>query len=142
MPKVRDILARKGSVVHTIHRGATVLEAVRKMDSNCIGALLVMSGEAIVGILTEHDVLARVVAAGCDPATVRVGDVMTSSVAYCTPATPLDEIRDICTAKRYRYLPVMERDTLVGLISTGDVLAFESGGKEHTIHYLTTYTPT
>ena len=139
MPKVRDILARKGNAVHTVEPGATVLEATRKMNEKRLGALLVVEGHAIVGIFTERDVLTRVVAVGADPSTIHVGDVMTTSVAYCTPDTTIDECRGIFTAKRIRHLPVMEQEKLAGLITPGDVMAYESDDKERTIHYLTNY---
>ena len=139
MPKVRDILARKGNVVRTIAPSASVLEATREMNEHRIGALLVAHGDRIIGVFTERDVLTRIVAAAADPASIKVQDVMTSPVAYCTPETNLEECKGIFTEKRIRHLPVMEGEKVVGVVTPGDVLAFEADDQVRTIHYLKEY---
>jgi CBS domain-containing protein len=139
MPKVRDILAKKGQTVHTIEPEMMVLEATRLMNLERIGALVVRQNEHVVGIFTERDVLVRIVAAGLDPASVQVADVLTTPVAYCTPDTTIEQCSAIFTEKRIRHLPVMDGDTLVGIVTIGDILAFDAEKSRVTIQYLEEY---
>lgn len=139
MPKVRDLLKRKGSDVVTIDLEATVLDAAKKMNERRIGAVVVMQGEKIVGIFTERDVMNRVVAPLRDPAATRVRDVMTAKVAFCTPETPLEECRTAMTRHKIRHLPVVEDNKLAGLLSSGDLLARELAAQDETIRYLHEY---
>ncbi len=139
MPKVRDLLKRKGSDVVTIDLEATVLDAAKKMNERRIGAVVVMQDEKIVGIFTERDVMNRVVAPLRDPAATRVRDVMTAKVAFCTPETPLEECRTAMTRHKIRHLPVVEDNKLAGLLSSGDLLARELAAQDETIRYLHEY---
>lgn len=139
MPNTRDLLKEKGGEVVTITRGATVLEAATKMNERRIGALVVLDGEKIVGIFSERDVMNRVVAAKKDPAAVHVHEVMTEKVAFCTLDTPLDECRSVMTRHKIRHLPVVEEGKLVGMLSSGDLLARELAVQEETIRYLHEY---
>lgn len=139
MPTVKDILARKGSHVCTTRPETNVLEATRLMNANRIGALLVIDDDRIAGIFTERDVLTRVVAAGRDPRVTAVAEVMTTPVAYCTPEAPFEECRGIFTEKRIRHLPVMNGKTLAGIVTSGDLLAYEVSDRERIICYLEEY---
>lgn len=139
MSLVRDVLAKKGTNVATIERGATVLDAATLMNQRHIGALMVMEGEKIAGIFTERDILNRVVAARRDPATTRVEEVMTSKVAFCTRDQSLESCRSFMANKKLRHLPVVEDDKLVGMVSSGDILAREIQEQEETIKYLHEY---
>lgn len=139
MSRVRDVLNSKGSDVATIDREAMVQEAVMTMHRRHIGSVVVMSGAEIVGIFTERDVLNRVVAAGKDPGQIRVREVMTPRVAFCEPQTPLSQCRTAMTRNRIRHLPVLENGKLVGIISSGDILARELEDTEEQIRYLHEY---
>lgn len=148
MPTVKDLLDRKHHSlcrpVCTIAPGATVLDAVQAMNRERIGALVVLdpsgSGNAaLTGIFTERDVLTRVVGEKRDPATTRVADVMTARPITCTPETPIDQIRSIVTQHRVRHLPVLEQERLVGLVTTGDILAYDVAEQERTIRHLHEY---
>src|SRR5438552_2790088 len=92
MPTVQDVIAVKGTMVHSIEPTATVLEATQKMNQHKLGALLVMSDGQVAGMFTERDVLRRVVAEQRDPSTCTVGEVMTKEVICCHPDDDLDEI--------------------------------------------------
>ncbi|MDB5297523.1 MAG: putative signal-transduction protein containing cAMP-binding and domain, partial [Phycisphaerales bacterium] len=92
MPLVRDVLREKGSNVLTIPPGATVMEAVDKMNRNKVGGLVVTDGGQILGIFTERDVLKRVVAADRGPREILVGEVMTENVICCGPDQDLDDV--------------------------------------------------
>lgn len=139
MPNAQSILDRKGTDVATIDRAASVLDAARLMNQRRIGALVVTSGDNVVGIFTERDILNRVVAAEKAPADTQVSDVMSSPMACCHRETPLSECRSIMTTKRIRHLPVVEEGKLYGLISSGDLLATEVAHQQTTIEYLHEY---
>jgi predicted transcriptional regulator len=140
MTMVRDILAKKGSFVWSIGQDVTVLEAARFMAEHKVGALIVLDGERIAGMFSERDVLQRVVAEGRDPASATVGEVMTVEVACCAPDTSIEEARGAMINRRIRRLPVVDgKDHLLGVISIGDLNAFQVAHQEQTIHLLNEY---
>ena len=140
MPTVRDILANKSSKVHTTHPGATVLEAISRMNEHGIGALVVTEGERVVGMFTERDVLRRVVGSERSPAETLVADVMTAEVVCTGPAEDLDEVRTVMKNRRIRHLPVCNAEGgLMGMISIGDLNAYDASNQEATIHFLNDY---
>jgi CBS domain-containing protein len=140
MPTVEDVLAVKGSQVHTVGPTATVLEAIRKMNQHKIGALLVMQGSHVAGIFTERDVLRRVVLSDRPLAELSVAEVMTSDVICVRPETDLDEVSQIMKTKKIRHVPVCdETGQLHGMVSIGDVNAYHASNQEATIHFLHEY---
>jgi CBS domain-containing protein len=140
MATVRDILVKKGSQVWSIGPEATVLQAAQFLAEHHIGAALVLDGERIIGMFSERDVLQRVVAEVRDPLHTLVGDVMTQEVACCTPDTSLEEARGAMKNRRIRHLPVVDgEDRLLGVISIGDLNAFQVAHQEQTIFLLNEY---
>lgn len=140
MATVRDILARKGSAVVSITPARTVLEAAELMNARSVGGLLVVDDEKnLVGVFTERDILRRVVVAGLDPKTTLVADVQTVDVVTCVPDTSLEECSAIMTTRRIRHLPVADEQTVYGVVTIGDLLAFRVAEHESTIQYLNIY---
>ena len=139
MPSAQDILAKKRREVVIIDEEATVMVAAKIMSEQRIGSLVVGRREKVVGIFTERDVLNRVVALHLDPLETIVKDVMTTPVACCQPTTKLAECRSVMTEKRIRHLPVVKDNMLLGMISSGDILALEFGEQRQTIEYLHEY---
>ena len=139
MAAVRDILAKKGSLIVALPPSASVLEAARVMSERSVGAVLVIDEGHLLGIFTERDILRRVVAEGRDPAKEPLSAVVTKDVLTCTPATPLDECRALMTTRRLRHLPVVGPDGLCGVISSGDVLAFQVAEQQSEIQDLNRY---
>ena len=141
MATVRDILTRKGPTVWTIHPEATVLDAAMLMNQHKVGSLVVLGdSQRIVGMFTERDVLVRVVAAQRDPAATRVAEVMTEEVACCLPETSIEEARGAMKNRRIRHLPVLDGEQqLLGMVSIGDLNAFDSHSHEVTIHLMEEY---
>jgi CBS domain-containing protein len=140
MPTVADILSTKGPQVHSTTPGATVLAATQKMNQYKLGALIVMQGNDVAGIFTERDVLRRVVAEQLDPATTTVAEVMTAGVYCVKPETELDEVSSIMQARRIRHLPVCDiAGRLHGMISIGDVNAYNVSHQEAHINFLSEY---
>jgi len=140
MPKVRDILAQKGAAVVSISPTSTVFEAAELMNDRGVGGLLVVDADKnLVGVFTERDILRRVVVAGRNPKTTQVSEVQTTAVVTCLPETSLDECSAIMTKRRIRHLPIADEQTVYGVVTIGDLLAFQVAEHESTIQYLNSY---
>ena len=142
MCTANEILARKGFSVFVVPAGATVREAVDRMNQLKVGAIGVSDGEDghLSGMFTERDVLRRVVGENRDPASTLVSTVMTGEVVCCGPDTDVDEISAIMKDRRIRHVPVCDRDgELLGMISMGDVNAVHASHQEAQITYLNEY---
>jgi CBS domain-containing protein len=139
MATVREILARKGPDVVTADPESSVLEAAQLMNARGIGALPVMRDGALVGIFTERDLMRRVVADGLDPQTTLVGQVMTPQPLTATAETSVDDCGALMTARRIRHLPVLAAGGLVGIVTIGDLLAFQIADQAVTIAQLNSY---
>ncbi|MEQ9643760.1 MAG: CBS domain-containing protein [Alphaproteobacteria bacterium] len=125
---VEQILARKGSDVVTVSPDTTVGEAARLMTERRIGAVLVRGETGVIaGILSERDIVRGMAEAGGDCARQPVASLMTAEVAFCDPADTIDELMEIMTERRFRHLPVMADNRLVGMISIGDVVKHRIG---------------
>jgi CBS domain-containing protein len=136
---LKTLLKNKGRTVHAVPPETTVLDAVRKMNQERIGALLVMNGDDLVGIFTERDVLTRIVDQGRDPGATRVAEVMTSKPVVVTAAATVNEAMAIVSEKRCRHLPVVDEGRLVGLVSAGDLTHWVTRGHEYHIQDLVNY---
>jgi CBS domain-containing protein len=139
MPSVQDVLNHKGGEVASVDRDRTVLDAAREMNRRRIGSLVVLEGKRVVGIFTERDILVRVVGECRDPTVVTVGEVMTAPVVCCEPGTDLAECKRIVTSRRIRHIPVIRGGELVGIITSGDIMARESVEREVTLESLAEY---
>jgi CBS domain-containing protein len=140
MATIRDILAAKDPEVLWVGSGTSVHDAALLMNEYKVGSLLVMSGKQVVGIVTERDILVRIVVPGADPSRTAVGDIMTTEVICCRPHTSLDEARGVMKNRRIRHMPVLdEAQRLCGIVSIGDLNAYEAHDREVTIHILEEY---
>lgn len=140
MYTVAELLKSKGTEVHTIEPGRSVLKAARLMNLHRIGSLVVTDGQRIVGIITERDILTRVVARERPPSTTPVLEVMTADVLTCEPSTSLSDLRTLMHQRRIRHIPVLDdAGRLAGMVSIGDLNAAEARNLSHTIHYLEAY---
>jgi len=139
MATVTEILNKKGSSVVAIEPAASAYEAAVRMNEHKIGSLVVLDEGRLVGIVSERDILMRVVAQRCDAVETLVQDVMTTEVIYCERDTSIDEARAIMRNCRVRHLPVLEDGKMVGLISIGDLNAYHLNHQELTIHLLNEY---
>ena len=123
MKSVAEILLAKGdSVVHSIAPSASVFEAVALMAEKNVGALLVMEGDRIVGMVTERDYARKVVLMARSSRDTPLRDVMTSAVIYVRPEQTTEDCMALMTQSRIRHLPVIDNGKLVGLISIGDLV--------------------
>ena len=123
MTIVAKILHSKpDATVHTITPAASVLDALRLMADNSIGALIVTEGEAIVGIFTERDYARKIALMGRTSAVTQVKDVMTSAVMFVKPDQTSEQCMQIMSNNRLRHLPVLNNGKLLGMISIGDLV--------------------
>ncbi|HRX86912.1 MAG TPA: CBS domain-containing protein [Phycisphaerae bacterium] len=143
MPIVRDVLNRKGVEVYTVSPETTVLDAARMMNERRCGAVCVSLNGSLEGMFTERDVLNRVVAQQLDPATTKVQDVMSNPVVTCGPEAKLIDCMAVMSSKKIRHLPVVDgkgsTSKLVGMISTGDLMAMDVAEKQAHIEHLHDY---
>lgn len=122
MRTVRQLLDAKRPTIHAIRPEAPVLEAIRLMADARIGAVLVMDGPRLVGILSERDYARKVVLQGRSSADTPVQDIMTAHVFTTTPADTSDRCMQVMTEHRIRHLPVLDGDDVVGVVSIGDLV--------------------
>ena len=140
MGTVSDILGAKGHEVLRIDGAATVLEAVKAMVGGNVGALIVTEGGQLAGIVTERDYLRRVTLEGRDERTTPVREIMSAPFVYVAPEVTIDECMAIMTERRFRHLPVLEDEReLVGIVSIGDVVKFQSQEQGVQIKFLTEF---
>jgi IMP dehydrogenase len=140
MAHVSDILDAKGRDVLAIDGAATVLDAVKEMVGGNVGALIVTEGGKLAGIVTERDYLRRVTVEGRDERTTPVREIMSAPFVYVSPEATIDECMAIMTERRFRHLPVLGDDReLVGVVSIGDVVKFQSQERGSQIKFLTEF---
>jgi IMP dehydrogenase len=139
MATIRDILNRKGAAVIAVPPATTVLDAAQLMNDRGIGAVLVTEGPALAGIFTERDLMRRVVATRRDPATTPVSQVMTASLVTISTTATVEECASLMTARRIRHLPVLDGETLTGVVTIGDLMAFQVDEQASTIAQLNSY---
>ncbi|BAJ64582.1 CBS domain-containing protein [Anaerolinea thermophila] len=119
---VRHILEVKGSDVWSIGPDATVFDALRMMADKDVGALVVMENDKVVGIISERDYARKIILHGKSSKETLVREIMSTNLYTVHPDQTVEEAMEIMTNKRVRHLPVMEGETLLGMISIGDVV--------------------
>lgn len=140
MAHVSDILEAKGSDVLHIESSATVFEAIKRMVNENVGSLLVIERGKLRGIVTERDYLRRVAIQGRNERETLVRDIMSAPIIYVSPETSIEQCMAVMTERRIRHLPVLDEDhDVVGLISIGDVVKFQSKQQTAQIQLLTDY---
>jgi CBS domain-containing protein len=116
-----NVIAERPRPLKSVDSDTSVTECIRLMNSHNIGALLVIEDDKLAGMFTERDALNKVLAAGVDPVTTRVSEVMTKDPLCVDPSTTVEEAMHIVTHRRIRHLPILHNGELVGLISSGDL---------------------
>ena len=139
MTTMRHLLDRKGRSVYSIPPEAPVLEAIRAMAEHHVGALLVMKGAALEGIVSERDYARKVILKGRSSSATPVADIMSSPVTTVAPATSVEEAMRIMTDRRIRHLPVTEDRRVAGVISIGDLVKAVIEDQQQTIEQLESY---
>ena len=120
--RIADVLRNKGSEVATVAPDATVTELIATLAERNVGALPVVDGGRLVGIVSERDVVRRLHAGGAAVLDARVADIMTSEVTTCSPSDGAAELASVMTRGRFRHLPVVVDGRLAGIVSIGDLV--------------------
>ncbi len=136
---VKNILETKGSDIFDIGPNNTVYEAIEKMASKNIGALLVMDGDTLVGIITERDYRNRVILKGRASKTTSVETIMSTGLYCVKPSEKVETCMALMTDRKVRHLPVMENDELKGILSIGDLVKALISEQKVEIHNLRDY---
>ena len=139
MSQVKHLLESKGSTVFSISPDAPVLEAIKHMAEHRIGALLVMRGDQLVGVMSERDYARKVILQGRSSSQTAVSDIMTSEPLTVGPDTDVFDCMRLCTDSRIRHLPVVENGSVIGVISIGDLVKAVIDAQAEQIEHLQRY---
>ncbi|MGN5236671.1 MULTISPECIES: CBS domain-containing protein [unclassified Rhodococcus (in: high G+C Gram-positive bacteria)] len=120
--RIAEILRNKGSAVQTVPPGTTVCELIGDFARHNIGAMVVVDGTDVVGIVTERDIVRQLHERGPSILVAAASEVMTVDVAICRPADSVDSLAATMTERRIRHLPVVVDGKLLGIVSIGDVV--------------------
>ncbi len=142
MKTVRDLLAGKSSEVWSIGPDATVYDAIALMSERGIGAVLVLEGGKLVGILSERDYARRVILKGKASRETPVREIMTTQLIHVTHERTIEDCMAIMTTSRIRHLPVLREGQLAGILSIGDIVKAMISDKQAQIEQLEDYIKT
>lgn len=139
MKTVKQILDEKGHATCSVAPGSLVYDALQLMADKEIGALLVVEGGRLVGVISERDYARKVILKGKSSLDTPVKEIMTRDVVWVRPEQTVDECMALVTEKRVRHLPVLVDDSVVGVISIGDLVKAVIDEKDFTIKQLESY---
>ena len=139
MKTAKQLLANKPKGVVSIAPDENVLEALKLMADHDIGALVVLEGQKLVGILSERDYARKIVLLGKSSRDTLVREIMTHRVLCVSPSQMVDECMELMTQKRCRHLPVIEDKHVIGILSIGDLVKETISEQLETIHQLESY---
>ena len=139
MKRVCDLLNHKGQDIWSLAPDATVYEAIDQMAQKRCGALLVMEGKQLLGIISERDYARKVILKGKSSRETEVREIMSYPVICIPPELTVEQTMAVMTEKHVRHLPVVVDETVVGVVSIGDVVRGIIDEKEFYIQQLTSY---
>ena len=133
------IFNQKHGEIFSISPGATVFEAIEMMDNKNVGALLVMEGDRLVGMISERDYTRKVMLRGKRSRETNVAEIMSTKLTVAHPHEGVEECLRLMTDKRIRHLPVVHGDKVIGVISIGDLVKWVISCQSATIAHLESY---
>jgi CBS domain-containing protein len=139
MATASQLLKHKGRLIYQIGPDAPVLDAVREMAEHSVGALLVMQGEKLLGVVSERDYARKVILKGRSSSETKVSQIMSSPVLTVRQDQSVNECMRIMTENRVRHLPVVDGDRVVGVLSIGDLVRTVVEEQQQTIEQLEHY---
>ena len=139
MTLVRQLLDRKGQAIFSVKPETPVLEAIRDMATHHVGALLVMQGSSLAGIISERDYARKVILKGRSSADTPVRDIMSSPVITVSLDDSVQRCMELMTERRVRHLPVVEGGKVVGMVSIGDLVKAVIAEQQQHIEQLESY---
>ena len=137
--RIADVLRNKGASVATITPETSVSGLLTELSVHNIGAMVVVSPDGVIGIVSERDVVRALQQRGADLLRCPVSEIMTKFVATCAPTDSVDSLSVLMTEKRVRHIPVMENGRLTGIVSIGDVVKTRMEELEATQEQLQAY---
>ena len=137
--KIGSLLGAKGGAIFSIEPSATVFDAIARMAECGVGALLVLDGDRLAGIVSERDYTRKVILKGRSSKEERVEEIMTSDVISATPEQTVEEAMRLMTNRHIRHLPITDNGRVVGVVSIGDLVKWTISAQEETIEHLTRY---
>jgi CBS domain-containing protein len=138
--KIQSLLKSKPSdTVLSVRPDQSVFEAIEKMAEQAVGALLIVEHGKLLGIVTERDYARKVILKGRSSKATEVREIMTSPVVFVTPQQKVDDCMALMTVHRFRHLPVLDGEKVVGVVSIGDLVKWIITGQERTIQQLESY---
>ena len=139
MKLVKHLLDNKGRHVISVAPDASVLDAIKIMADKAIGALVVMQDDALLGIMSERDYARKVIIKGRSSESTRVAEIMTADVVTTSSSQTVNECMNLMTERKIRHLPVVEDNTVVGMISIGDLVEAIISDQQEEIEQLEHY---
>ena len=139
MRQVKHLLESKGRDIHAVAPDASVLDALRRMAQEGIGALLVIQGTQLLGVVSERDYARKVALRGRASADTPVREIMTAPVLTVSPDDSVEACMRLCTDSRVRHLPVVEAGQVRGVISIGDLVKAIIDDQAEEIEHLQRY---
>jgi CBS domain-containing protein len=139
MQQVKHLLEGKGKAVYAVAPDASVYEAIQQMAEKNVGALVVIRGSELVGIVSERDYARKVILKDRSSRETPVAEIMTASVVTVASDATVDECMRLCTDGRLRHLPVLDGDRIVGVVSIGDLVKAVISEQKETINQLESY---
>jgi CBS domain-containing protein len=137
--KIGILLGQKGGAVYSITPDSTVFEAIAMMAEKGVGALLVMEGASLAGILSERDYTRKVILQGRSSKEARVREIMSKDVVTATADDTIEQAMRKMTDRRIRHLPITEGGRVAGVVSIGDLVKWTISAQEETINHLASY---
>jgi CBS domain-containing protein len=137
--KIGSLLGKKGGQIWSLAPSASVYDAIAMMAEKQVGALIVIDGENLLGIVSERDYARKVILKGKSAKDTAVTEIMSSPVVTITPSQTVGECMRIVTEKRFRHLPVVDGGKVVGMVSIGDLVNWTITAQQETISHLEAY---
>ena len=139
MKSARELLEAKGSDVWSVHPDAAVYDAIEMMADKGVGALMVLDGGALVGVISERDYARKVILRGRSSKDTAVKEIMTARVIYARPDQTVEDCMGLMTDKRIRHLPIVDGEELLGVVSIGDLVKSMLAEQQFVIQQLEQY---
>ena len=139
MKTIKDVLRDKGQAVWSIDLNASVFDALKLMAAKEIGALMVVDGGQLVGVVSERDYARKVVLHGKSSKDTPVREIMTQKVLYVRPEQTVEECMALMTDKHVRHMPVIDGERMIGVVSIGDIVKSVISEQQFLISHLENY---
>jgi CBS domain-containing protein len=139
MKRIQTLLKKKGYDVWRIAPDASVYDAIHLMAEKGVGALIVMDGQKLVGVISERDYARKIILEGRSSENTKISEIMSTEVITVGPDSRIEECMAMMTERRVRHLPVLDGDELLGVISLGDLVKYIIAEQQFVIEQMERY---